>query len=88
MKANGYVTCVGQATVELTPFKHVIGVDPSAKMLVGARSYVQKLGLTLEGPESAAKPDEAQRFSFIESPAEELGFIEDASIDLVLSGTS
>ncbi|KAI0049342.1 hypothetical protein FA95DRAFT_1604467, partial [Auriscalpium vulgare] len=28
----------GQATVELTPFKRVVGVDPSAKMIESARA--------------------------------------------------
>ncbi|KIY61808.1 S-adenosyl-L-methionine-dependent methyltransferase [Cylindrobasidium torrendii FP15055 ss-10] len=65
----------GQATVELTPFKNVVGVDPSEKMLEGARAHVlETLG-----------QDVTDTFQFHQSVAEELPFIEDGSVDLTIA---
>ena len=66
----------GQAMVELTPFKRVIGVDPSAKMIESARE------MTLT---SALSTSENQ-FEYLQSSAESLPFLEDESVDLVVSG--
>jgi len=68
----------GQATIELHPFKHVIGVDPSAKMIDGARQYISS---SLGGPETPSKG----QFEFVQSAAEKLGFLEDRSVDLVIA---
>ncbi|KAH8110949.1 S-adenosyl-L-methionine-dependent methyltransferase [Phellopilus nigrolimitatus] len=68
----------GQATIELHPFKRVVGVDPSAKMLDEARQYVTT---SLGGPGDAS----ISQFDFVQSPAESLGFLEDGSVDLVVS---
>ena len=62
--------------VELTPFKRVIGVDPSAKMIESARE------MTLT---SALSTSENQ-FEYLQSSAESLPFLEDESVDLVVSG--
>jgi trans-aconitate 3-methyltransferase len=62
----------GQATAELTRFKHVIGVDPSEKMVNGARQYTTALGVT--------------NCEFVKSSAEDLSFLEDGSVDLVVAG--
>ena len=66
----------GQAMVELTPFKRVIGVDPSANMIESARE------MTLT---SALSTSENQ-FEYLQSSAESLPFLEDESVDLVVSG--
>ncbi|KDQ53965.1 hypothetical protein JAAARDRAFT_136509 [Jaapia argillacea MUCL 33604] len=62
----------GQATTELSPFKHIIGVDPSAKMLDEAREATKQLGLSNE-------------FKYIQSSAEDLSFLEDGSVDLIVT---
>jgi len=68
----------GQATTELYPFKKVIGVEPSLVMVEKARKYVgEHLG---GGPELSSK-----QFEFVQSPAEELGFLENESVDLVVA---
>ncbi|EJD07831.1 S-adenosyl-L-methionine-dependent methyltransferase [Fomitiporia mediterranea MF3/22] len=69
----------GQATAELRQFKHVIGVDPSKQMLVGAQKYTFD-GLKGHDLESARK-----QFLFVESQAENLGFLENSSVDLVIA---
>jgi len=62
----------GQATVELTPFKRVIGVDPSPNMLEQARSACAQTGST-------------SQFEFVQSPAEKLPFLQDGSVDFILA---
>ncbi|KAA1475819.1 S-adenosyl-L-methionine-dependent methyltransferase [Dentipellis sp. KUC8613] len=69
----------GQATVELTPFSRVIGVDPSAKMLEGARE---------SAADTAAGIDSKTKFEFVQSAAEELPFLEDGSVDLLVAAQS
>ncbi|KAL0959060.1 hypothetical protein HGRIS_014360 [Hohenbuehelia grisea] len=64
----------GQATIELSPFKRVIGVDPSQKMIEGARAHVESLGL-----------QSSNRFEFVQGPAEDLGFLQDGSVDLLVA---
>ena len=71
----------GQATVELHPFKRIVGIDPSAKMLEGARKYVKE---TLGDVKSIAE----EQFQFIQSPAEKLDCLEDGTVDMVVSGNS
>jgi SAM-dependent methyltransferase len=61
----------GQASVELTPFKQIIGVDPSEKMIGNAREYVKSKGITVNDVQ------------FRQSGAEELSFIESESVDLI-----
>ncbi|KAG2100440.1 S-adenosyl-L-methionine-dependent methyltransferase [Suillus discolor] len=57
----------GQATVELTPFKRVTGIDPSCKMIEVAQDALQKTA------------------RYIQASAESLTFLEDSSVDLVIS---
>jgi len=64
----------GQATHELTPFKHVIGVDPSARMIEQAQQGMHANGLADIG-----------RVKFVQSPAESLEFVDDASVDMIIS---
>ena len=66
----------GQATVELTPFKRVIGVDPSAKMIESAREMTAL----------SANSVNVNQFEYLQSSAESLPFLEDESVDLVVSG--
>ncbi|KAG1817456.1 S-adenosyl-L-methionine-dependent methyltransferase [Suillus variegatus] len=63
----------GQATVELTPFKRVTGVDPSCKMIEVARGTLQKT------------PERTGQYEYIQASAESLTFLEDSSVDLVIS---
>ncbi|KIJ60857.1 hypothetical protein HYDPIDRAFT_116722 [Hydnomerulius pinastri MD-312] len=65
----------GQATIELTPFKRVTGVDPSENMIQSARELLEK--------GKSAQP--GQIIDFVQSSAEELGFVEDNSVDLVIA---
>ncbi|KAF8838278.1 S-adenosyl-L-methionine-dependent methyltransferase [Paxillus ammoniavirescens] len=63
----------GQATVELTPFKKVIGADPSAGMVESARK--------------ALKSNDIQKgqVEYVQSPAEKLDFLESESVDLMIA---
>ncbi|KAF5343091.1 hypothetical protein D9758_016020 [Tetrapyrgos nigripes] len=70
----------GQATAELTPFKHIIGVDPGAGMIKKAKEYVAELY-----PEPTSTTRRGQTFDFVQSSAEKLDFIEDGSVDLVIA---
>jgi ubiquinone/menaquinone biosynthesis C-methylase UbiE len=67
-----FPTAAGQATVGLTPFKHVIGVDPSAKMIESARDTI--------GAVDRAK------FRFEESSAENVHTLGDGTVDLIIAG--
>ncbi|TBU31471.1 S-adenosyl-L-methionine-dependent methyltransferase [Dichomitus squalens] len=64
----------GQATVELTPFKRVIGLDPSAKMIEQARESVRT---------RLAGLDLSTQIEFEQSSAEELKPLQDGSVDLL-----
>jgi len=63
----------GQVTAELTAFKEVYGVDPSSKMVVGAQKAVEALNVP-------------NKVVFVEGNAEELPFLEDHSVDLIVAG--
>ncbi|KAF9067592.1 S-adenosyl-L-methionine-dependent methyltransferase [Rhodocollybia butyracea] len=65
----------GQATTELHPFKRVIGVEPSKVMVEKAKSQVS----TLLGDADTSQ------FEFVQTSAENLVFLEDESVDLVIS---
>lgn len=70
---------IGQATTELTPFKRVVGVDPSAKMIESAR---QSAATDAQSTNSA----NVNQFEFVQADAEKLSFLEDGSVDLIVSG--
>ncbi|KAL4079856.1 S-adenosyl-L-methionine-dependent methyltransferase [Scleroderma yunnanense] len=83
----------GQATVELTPFKHVIGVDPSETMVRVAREGLEAHRTQPSSPldnsndktyETNTTP-EPQIIEFVQSSAENLGFLENDSVDLVIA---
>ena len=59
--------------MELTPFKRVIGVDPSAKMIESAREMT-----TL-----STNSVNVNQFEYLQSSAESLPFLEDESVDWV-----
>lgn len=65
--------------MELTPFKRVVGVDPSAKMIESARE------MTLTNAQSTNSVN-VNQFEYVQSSAEDLPFLEDGSVDLVVSG--
>ncbi|KAJ3899113.1 S-adenosyl-L-methionine-dependent methyltransferase [Lentinula edodes] len=65
----------GQATTELSPFKTVIGVEPSKGMVQKAREQIEK----------ALGSEKTSQFSFVQSSAEKLDFLENESVDLVIS---
>jgi trans-aconitate 3-methyltransferase len=67
----------GQATTELSRFKRIIAVDPSAGMLDSASKHVAEVHGKTEGDRS---------WEFVESPAEDLKFLEDGTVDLVIAG--
>ncbi|KAI0746703.1 S-adenosyl-L-methionine-dependent methyltransferase [Daedaleopsis nitida] len=66
----------GQATVELTPFKRIIGVEPSTRMIEQARESVktQLAGLDL-----------SSQIEFVQSSAEDLSALQDGSVDLIVA---
>ncbi|KAI0826705.1 S-adenosyl-L-methionine-dependent methyltransferase [Trametes gibbosa] len=66
----------GQATVELTPFQHIVGVDPSARMIEQARAGVKT---------RLAGLDLSSQVEFVQSAAEDLAFLQDGSVDLVVA---
>ena len=55
------------------PFTRIIGVEPSAKMLGEARKVPKPLELKGE-------------LEYVQSAAEKLPFLEDSSVDLIISG--
>ncbi|KAJ3731321.1 S-adenosyl-L-methionine-dependent methyltransferase [Lentinula guzmanii] len=65
----------GQATTELHSFKKVIGVDPSQGMVQKAREHAEEV----------LGDDKASQFSFVQASAEKLDFLENESVDLVIS---
>jgi ubiquinone/menaquinone biosynthesis C-methylase UbiE len=69
----------GQATTELIPFKRVIGVDPSAKMIDAARE------LAVSNAQSTNSETET-KFEYVQGNAENLSFLEDGSVDLIIAG--
>ncbi|KAG2346405.1 hypothetical protein BDR05DRAFT_782459 [Suillus weaverae] len=62
----------GQATVELTPFKRVTGVDLSSKMIEVAQSTLKN------------KSTSTGQYEYVQASAESLPFL-DSSVDLVIS---
>ncbi|KZV71986.1 S-adenosyl-L-methionine-dependent methyltransferase [Peniophora sp. CONT] len=64
----------GQATVELTAFKRVIGVDPSNGMIEKAKAYAAQVDV-----------GKTAQVEFVHSSAEELPFLEDGSVDLLVA---
>jgi len=67
----------GQATIELTLFKQIVGVDPSAKMLAVARETTAS---------SSRSNGLMTRFQYVEGEAENLSFLKDKSVDLMIAG--
>lgn len=78
-KYQRLIFCSGQATTELTPFKRVIGVDPSAKMIQVARQFATANAQTTNSVD-------ANQFEYVQSEAENISFLEDGSVDLMISG--
>lgn len=72
---------LGQATVELTPFKRIIGVDPSAKMIASARESASQ-------DAQATNAANLSRFEYLQGDAENLSFLDDGSVDLLIAGSS
>ncbi|CCM01784.1 uncharacterized protein FIBRA_03851 [Fibroporia radiculosa] len=69
----------GQATLELVPFKNIIGADPSATMIAQATKKFAAQGADVQ-------LGLADRVRYVQSPAEELGWLEDGSVDMIVSG--
>lgn len=79
----------GQATFALTPYKRIIGADPSPRMIAQASAL-----LADPGASNAPLPPDVDvatvhamkdRVSFVQSKAEELGWLEDGSVDMVVA---
>lgn len=79
LKYTVLILCPGQATTELTPFKRVIGVDPSAKMIEVARESAMANA-------QSTNSVNVNQFEYVQSEAENLSFLEDGSVDLMISG--
>ncbi|KAH7890649.1 S-adenosyl-L-methionine-dependent methyltransferase [Phlebopus sp. FC_14] len=65
----------GQATVELTRFKKVFGVDPSAKMVDSARQALQVVQQDIPHGQ----------IEYVQSPAENLDFLQPETVDLMIA---
>ncbi|KIK14497.1 hypothetical protein PISMIDRAFT_80993, partial [Pisolithus microcarpus 441] len=65
----------GRATFELTPFTHVLGLDPSENIVRSAREALKR-----REPQSQRRTIE-----FVQSPTESPDFIADESVDLVIA---
>lgn len=63
---------VGQATLELTPFRKIIGVDPSSTMIEQAQDNMD--------------PAFRGQVEYRQSSAESIPFLEDRSVDIITSG--
>lgn len=74
---------LGQATVALTPFKHVTGVDPSENMIRSAREVLE----STRNNDDADRPFSGPVIDFVQGSAETLDFLPDDSTDLVIAGT-
>ncbi|KAF8120347.1 S-adenosyl-L-methionine-dependent methyltransferase [Boletus edulis] len=72
----------GQATVELTPFKQIVGVDPSAGMVDAARRALVASGSQDSASESGTHNEQT---TFVQSPAEKLTFLADGSVDVIIA---
>ena len=80
---TGQRVYAGQATVELTPFKKIFGVDPSAGMVDTARRATASSSSVVR----SHGPDwESGRITYVQSPAESLAFLADGSVDLMIAG--
>ena len=75
-------TLLGQATVDLKPFKHVTGVDASENMICPAREMLEN-GRDVDDDNDRPRPV----IDFVQGSAEKSDFLEDDSIDLVIAGT-
>ncbi|KAI0330664.1 S-adenosyl-L-methionine-dependent methyltransferase [Cubamyces sp. BRFM 1775] len=66
----------GQATVELTPFQRIVGVEPSLRMVEQARESVKTrlAGINL-----------SSQIEFVQSSAEDLSCLKDGSVDLMIA---
>jgi ubiquinone/menaquinone biosynthesis C-methylase UbiE len=76
MISTSFPGCVrqGQATLEVADqFKEAVGCDPSRGMVENARLSAQQSNLV-------RKP------TFVVSPAENLSFLEDSSVDMAIAG--
>ncbi|KAG2072150.1 S-adenosyl-L-methionine-dependent methyltransferase [Suillus decipiens] len=63
----------GQATIELRPFKRVIGVDPCSQMIEVAQETLEKM------------PTRTSQYVYVHGSAENLSFLDNGSVDLVVS---
>ena len=68
-------TPAGQAARELTPFVRVVGVDPSSNMIEQARSSTMQVGKSVG------------QIEFVQSKAEDLSFLQDGTVDMIIAGT-
>ncbi|KAJ3502219.1 hypothetical protein NLJ89_g8987 [Agrocybe chaxingu] len=73
----------GQATVQLRPFREVIGIDPSAGMLETARASLAQSSLAAAATKETSTPS----FTFLEGSAEDLSktIPENESVDLLIA---
>ncbi|KAG2065614.1 hypothetical protein BDR04DRAFT_1130337 [Suillus decipiens] len=63
----------GQARVELTPFKHVMGANPSSKMVAVAQETLKKM------------PVSTGQYEYVQASAESLPFLKDSNVVLVIA---
>ncbi|EMD36616.1 hypothetical protein CERSUDRAFT_84797 [Gelatoporia subvermispora B] len=76
----------GNATIELTPFKHIIGVEPSERMIAQATQALQtRSTFDSDGNAKADYASLASRTRLVHGSAESLDFLEEGSVDLIVS---
>jgi trans-aconitate 3-methyltransferase len=77
----------GQATIVIAKrFEQTIGVDPSSNMVIQATEQLKKQIIEMEGSNSDRSAPLEPFVRYEQSPAENLPFLEDESVDLVTAG--
>ncbi|PCH37184.1 S-adenosyl-L-methionine-dependent methyltransferase [Wolfiporia cocos MD-104 SS10] len=70
----------GQATLELTPFRSTIGIDPSAKMIEQAQRLLEE-----QTDSESWKLGLRERVKYVQGSAEDLSRLANSSIDMIVS---
>ncbi|KAI6016627.1 S-adenosyl-L-methionine-dependent methyltransferase [Pisolithus microcarpus] len=85
---NHYHGRTGRATFELTPFTHVLGLDPSENIVRSAREALKRREPQVDDTYdvgSGSPQSQRRTIEFVQSPTESPDFIADESVDLVIA---
>lgn len=85
---NHYHGRTGRATFELTPFTHVLGLDPSENIVRSAREALKRREPQVDDTYdvgSGSPQSQRRTIEFVQSLTESPDFIADESVDLVIA---